>query len=44
MCVLPIFKSGNLAELENKGKRGLKKTEAEDVDVIIPEENLKNSI
>jgi hypothetical protein len=44
MCILPNFEAKDLETLKRNGKRGVKKVEAETVELIVPEPQLENQI
>jgi len=44
MCILPNFEATDLETLRRNGKRGIKRAEAETVEIIIPEQPLENQI
>jgi hypothetical protein len=44
MCILPNFEASDLEMLKQKTKKGIKKPEAETVEIIVPEQPLENQI
>ena len=44
MCILPNFEPSDLEELKRKGKRRVKKVEAETVEFFVAEQPLENQI
>ncbi|MDX1813632.1 MAG: hypothetical protein R3319_02475 [Candidatus Bathyarchaeia archaeon] len=44
MCILPNFEAADLEEFKKNKKRKSKKTEAETVEIIVPEQTLENQV
>lgn len=44
MCILPNFEQSDLEEFTRKGKRGVKKAEAETVELFIAEQPLETQV
>jgi len=44
MCILPNFEPSDLEMLKQKTKKGIKKAEAETVEIIVPEQALENPV
>jgi hypothetical protein len=44
MCILPNFEPSDLEMLKQKAKKGIKKAEAETVEIIVPEQPLENPV
>jgi len=44
MCILPNFEPSDLETLKQKAKKGIKKAEAETVEIIVPEQPLEKPV
>ena len=44
MCILPNFEAADLETLKRNAKKGIKKAEAETVEIIVPEQPLENPV